>query len=199
MASSPIKQLSAQAKAVYSRLFAPKIDEETMQFVSVLQNVDLFSPLTKRQLVRLAPAFHRRHYKRDEVIYYQGDPGLGLYVVESGTVSLDFEMNDGTSTPLATLNSNQVFGVVSTWGDIRRQETARATAQTSVLGLFSPELKSVIRRSPALGAAVLNLLVQHIAELHVAFVDRMSDSTDPEIVVDTLMELETSGFPTTQA
>lgn len=193
--ASPLKQLPEQIKSIYGRFFAPKLDEETLQFVKVLQNVDLFSPLTKRQLVKLAPAFHRRHYKRDEVIYYQGDPGLGLYVIESGSVSLDFESSTGSSAP-AVLSPFQTFGVVSTCGDIRRQETARATSQTSVLGLFSPELKSVIRRSPALGAAVLHLLVQHMAELHVSFVERMSDSTDPEVVMDTLIEMETSGQET---
>ncbi len=184
------KRIPASIRAIYGKFFAPKEDEETIQILNTLQNVDLFNPLTRRQLLGLAPAFHRRHYKRDEVIYYQGDPGLGLYVVESGSVTLAFEEGTGDVYDAITLGPNQTFGIVSTYGDIRRQETARAVTQTSVLGLFAPELKSVIRRKPALGAAVLLLLVQHIAEFHVSFVERLSASTDSATVLDTLMEIE---------
>ncbi|NND72480.1 MAG: cyclic nucleotide-binding domain-containing protein [Rhodothermales bacterium] len=158
-----IKKILAIVRSGVSRMFAAREDNSKADVVAVLREVNLLSALTRRQLFHIASSLHRRHYKRDEIIYYEGDPGLGLYIVEDGTVDLVSSSPPSDSSP-SILGSNQVFGVASMFGDVRREETARATQQTSLLGLFSPELKSLVRRNPAVGSALLMVLAEYLAE-----------------------------------
>jgi CRP-like cAMP-binding protein len=171
------KRTISAARRYSSRIFVAKEDENLVEFVATLREVDIFKTLTRRQLMSIASAFHRRHYKRGEVIYYQGDPGLGLYIVEEGVVTLSV-VDDNEEVSTSELGRNEAFGIVSMFADVRRHESATATTQASLLGLFSPELKSLVRRNPTNGAAVLQVLAEFLAETHSSNTSTLVQSPD---------------------
>jgi CRP-like cAMP-binding protein len=77
---------------------------------------------------------------------------------------------------LRQVSENDFFGALSLMGDFRRMETAQAVTETYVLGLFSPDLKTLLKRNPTVGAAVMNALAKHLAEQQVALVQRLAKS-----------------------
>ncbi len=147
----------------FGRVFRRNDDASLGEVVDALKQVPLFSGFSRQALRDLAEAVHRRDYRRDEFIYYERDPGLGLYIVQRGRVRLLVEDETGAVHELRQVGENEVFGKLSLLGDFRRMETARAVVDTRVIGFFRPDLRAVVKRHPATGAAVVEALARNLA------------------------------------
>lgn len=55
----------------------------------------VLNPLERYEFIQLC---NKRTYKAGEYIYYQGDPGTGMYFVQNGIVELIVESEDKDST-----------------------------------------------------------------------------------------------------
>ena len=153
-------------RKVGKRIFRQEEDARVRAMADVLDQIPLFTPLTRGMLVELAEAFHERVYRKDEYLYYEGDPGIGLYIVRSGSVRLLVEDAEGEPRDVREVGSNEMLGGTCLLGGgiIKRTESAQAAVQTEVLGLFSPEFRTLQRRHPKTGAAVATLLARHFAQ-----------------------------------
>lgn len=152
---------------LYRRLFQQRLDPRTREVAEVLRSVPALSRLSSSALYAMASTAHRRSYRRGESLYYEGDPGLGLYVIESGRVRLLSDADPATRRELCELTSPAMFGVLSLLGDFPRLETAETITEAQVLGFFRPDLKNVIRRSPGVGSEVAMALSRSVASQHV--------------------------------
>lgn len=126
----------------------------------------------------MAEVTHRRTYRRGEALYYEGDPGLGLYIVESGRLRLLTNRDPDCTCELRTLEANEMVGAVSLLGHFRRLETAEAMAEAQVLGFFRPDLKNVMRHTPTAGAEILQALARAVVAQYVELVDRYEQRGD---------------------
>jgi len=54
------------------------------QRIRELKALTLFKQLTARELRELEELLHERSYQKDEVIFDEGDAGLGLFIVVNG-------------------------------------------------------------------------------------------------------------------
>lgn len=149
--------------ATFKRIFQTGDDPATRQVIDTLKQTAVLRALPGRTMRDLAEIVHRRDYKRDEFLYYERDPGLGLYVVQSGRVRLLVEDEEGGVHELRQVGEGEIFGKLSLLGDFRRVETAQALTDTRVLGLFRPDLRTLMKRHPGSGAAVLELLARNMA------------------------------------
>ncbi|MBO6574247.1 MAG: cyclic nucleotide-binding domain-containing protein [Rhodothermales bacterium] len=149
-----------------NRVFRREEDARVRAMAELLDEIPLFRPLPRGMLLDLAAAFHERSYRKDEFLYYEGDPGIGLYVVQSGNVRLLVEDPEGTTHEICEVGPNEILGATCLLGGgvIKRTESAQATVPTQVLGLFSPEFRTLQRRHPKTGAAVATLLARHFAQ-----------------------------------
>ncbi len=159
----------------YRRMFQRQEDARTREAVAALGQVELFRDLSKRTLWDLAEVMHRRNYRRDEFLYYEHDPGLGLYIVQRGRVRLLAEDENGHVQELRQAAEHEFFGEQSILGDFRRTETAQAVTETSVLGFFSPDLKTMLKRNPSVGASVVLALARHLAVQQVALMQQLTE------------------------
>ena len=176
-------------RSVYRRMFRRQEDTRTREAVAVLNQVSLFQGLSRGALTEVSELMHRRNYRRDEFIYYANDPGLGLYIVQRGRVRLLVEDAEGGVYELWQAGEADFFGVLSILGDFRRMETAQAVTEAQVLGFFSPDLKTLIKRNPSLGAAVIEALARHQAEQQVTLVERMAEEEGLEAALRLLYGL----------
>ncbi len=154
----------------------------------ILDGIPLFAPLSRGMLIELAEAFHERVYRKDEFLYYEGDPGMGLYIVRSGSVQVLVEDAGGENVQIQQVTPFGVLGATCLLGGgvIKRGETARAVSETTVLGLFSPEFRTLQRRHPKTGAALATLLARHFAQCLTA-AGRMLAERDGPIVAATFL------------
>lgn len=185
---SVFRNLVRSVGRVYRRVFQQRLDERTQDVVDALRDVKAFQHLSTSALYAMAESVHRRTYRRGESIYYEGDPGLGLYVVEKGRVRLTTEVEPGITRELRQLGTCDLFGVLSVLGDFRRLESAETVTEARVLGFFRPDLKNVVKRHPKAGAEIAMALARHVAAQHVEYVHLVSERDGREAALQVQAE-----------
>lgn len=177
---SVLKNLSRSIRRGYRRLFRRQSDDATLEIMETLRRVSLFRTFPKGALQDVAEVIHRRRYRRDEFIYYENDPGLGLYIVQQGRVRLLSGGAGFSVHELRQVAEYEFFGEMSILGDFRRMETAQAFTETHVLGFFSPDLKLLLKRHPQTGAAVAMALARCLATRQAALLKQVAQDEGRE-------------------
>lgn len=180
---------------LFRRAFRPQLDAPTQEIAQVLRSIPLFAEFTRSTIRHLAESLHVREYKRDEYIYRERDPSLGMYIVESGRVRLSAEDEEGNLHEAKQVGDFEVFGELALLGDFRRLETAQAVTETRVLGFFRPELKSMIKRDPKTAALLIDALAGYVAARHVALFELLAEREGKLVMMRMLdvAELESNG------
>src|SRR5437763_16891546 len=102
--------------------FSNSSDEERTQ---ELKGLSLFKELSGRELRELEELLHERSYLPEEVIFDEGDIGLGLFIVVSGRVK-GVSSHAGLKQMATEFGRGEVLGVLSVLDEVRR--TARVVA-----------------------------------------------------------------------
>lgn len=193
------RSLLRASTRLYRQLFQHRLDPHTREIVDVLQAVPMLGHLSSGTLYEMAGATHRRSYRRGETLYYEGDPGLGLYIVESGRIRLRCEDEGGRMHELREVGANEMFGVFALLGDFRRFETAETLTEAQVLGFFRPDLKNVMRRSPRAGAQIVMAFGRHVAAQQVELIRILEENEGRtqalESYVDAALALDAEAPP----
>jgi len=101
---------------------------------------------------------HRRKYNQGEFIYYQNDPGTGMYFIEQGCVELSVTANnEDTETDKISfrLEPSDSFGALSIGYDLRRLSSAKCITDCTLLGFFKPDFETLKKRNPAIAVKFL--------------------------------------------
>jgi CRP-like cAMP-binding protein len=100
-------------------------------------------------------------YKPDEAIFHQGEPGVGMYIIVTGSVHI---LTGQNGPVLAELTDGEFFGELALLDESPRSATAVARTPCSILGFFQPDLFGLIERDPNLGVKIVLRLARSIGE-----------------------------------
>ena len=159
----------------FRRAFRPRLDAHTQEIAQVLRSVPFFESFNRRAIRNMADALHVREYRRDEYIYRERDPSLGMYIIQEGRVRLVVEDEDRGVHELRQAGDLDIFGELALFGDFRRLETAQAVTDTVILGFFRPELKTMIKRDPSTVSVLLNALAGFLAHRHMGLYGMLAE------------------------
>jgi len=106
----------------------PDLSPKVLDF---LQSVHPYDTLPLDELTRVANSFSRIEYPAGTVIYTEGEPIGGVWLVKSGTV----EVTDTHGALVSILNPRNSFGERGLLRDGRAATTATTTADTVLLQL----------------------------------------------------------------
>lgn len=140
--------------AVWGNIFKKKASEEETT-MAILKRVPLFKDMKKSSLKEFEKLLHRRTYKADEAIFWEGEPGVGMYIVQEGTVAIYKGSSENEREELAKLAQGEFFGELALLDESPRSATAMALEDSKILGLFRPDLLELIDRKPRLGNQLL--------------------------------------------
>ncbi len=140
--------------AVWENIFRNR-EKENNDLEKLLSVVPIFSQLTTRELRQVSSIVHKRGYAAGETVFTQGDPGLGMYVIEEGEVKIIFRDEVGGKKQLALLGKGDFFGDLSLLDESPRSATAISSSDSKIIGFFRPDLVSLLSRSPKLGTKIL--------------------------------------------
>jgi CRP/FNR family cyclic AMP-dependent transcriptional regulator len=147
-------------KSLWANIFK-KEDNNSENISSILKKVPIFSDLSPNDLKALVRILHRRNYRREEIIFKEGDVGVGMYIVEKGTVFVRLEQSGEI---VAELSDGEFFGELSLLDDSPRSATVIAKSECKMLGFFQPDLFGLIKRNPRLGVKIVIHLANIIGE-----------------------------------
>ena len=133
--------------------------------VEALRRCPLFENATGEMLDSLANRLRRRRFRRNEVIFHQGDSGDSLHVVASGAVKILLPSTEGDEAIIATLRPGDFFGELALLDGSTRSATAAALEPTETLVLPRAVLIDLLATVPGLGDALLVGLARELRRL----------------------------------
>lgn len=127
--------------------------------IEELSRVDILRSLPPEEAQALIPFITPISFPAGDLIFDQGDPGDGLYIIEEGTVAI-MRTDRGRATPLAHLTAGETFGEMALLGDGDTTRMAAAVAVESCrLWKVQPEhFHQLIDASPPLRESVTRLM-----------------------------------------
>ena len=137
----------------WSNLF--KTPAEKSDLEELLLAMPPFEKLSNKYIKLLMQLIHNRVYEADEYVFYQGDPGIGLYIVREGSIIIKQNIDENRSLELAKLHRGDFFGELALLDDEVRSGSAIALEPSSIAVIFKPDLDEFIERYPKVGIKIL--------------------------------------------
>jgi CRP-like cAMP-binding protein len=106
-----------------------------MAVEDTLQQVELFSEMTRKDLNRLAKVTVKRDYKKGDVIVREGDLGIAFYVVAQGHVEIVRALGSKDEHVVYTHGPGGFFGEMALIDGGERVATVTATSAMQLLVL----------------------------------------------------------------
>ena len=159
-------------KTVHSSFWANifKNPTEKTDLKMSLRSIPLFESLRKRDISLLLNIIHGRNYLSGEYIFYQGDPGIGLYVIREGEVQISRSGGNGMEINLATFKKGDFFGELALVDGEKRSASAIAKTDVKAVVIFKPDLDEFIEKYPKKGIKILkgisNIIAQRLRTLN---------------------------------
>jgi CRP/FNR family transcriptional regulator, cyclic AMP receptor protein len=144
----------------WSNIF--RIPTDLNDLEQLIHSIPLFSHLNKKDLQMIVGLVHNRNYVSGEYVFYQGDPGIGLYMIREGEVKVERQVN-GSLVTLATFSSGDFFGELALIDGEKRSASAIAKSDTRLSVLFKPDIDDFIEKFPKKGILILQGILQVIA------------------------------------
>ncbi len=138
---------------------------ELQRDMALLSKLPLFSGLSPALLKLLAFTSEHRAFAAGDVLFHQGDPTDGAYVVLSGELDAVRIADDGRETLLGHIGPNEVVGELAVICDVPRTATVRAGPQTSTLFLERDLLLDLITKDVGVASTLLKSTSQRLAQV----------------------------------
>ena len=139
---------------------------------AVLRQIPLFHTLNQRERGLVELILHERTYVAGELIWEEGEEGLGMYIILEGQVKVVRKGIAG-KRELGTLAVGESFGELSLLeGGTRTVGVIAAESPTRLLSLFRPELLRLMENHSRIGHKLCYELACGLARRYRTVLDR---------------------------
>lgn len=144
------------------RWFGWARDPEQARRVVLLEQTPVFAGLPRRLLGRVAVQLFEKAYAPGEVVFREGDPGKGLFVVLEGGVAITRATPDGEKL-LISLGPGASFGELALIDDLPRSATARASVPSRLLILYRSHFEALVEGDRGIALVIMRNLLRTLA------------------------------------
>jgi CRP-like cAMP-binding protein len=123
----------------------------------------LFRNLDLEERARILVIGEPRHYNAEQVIFREGEPGDGMFILIEGSVRISKRSATGEEA-LAILEPNAFFGEMALIDFLPRAADAIAHAATEVFFIPLPALRSLLEAQHQLAMKVLFALCEVLTQ-----------------------------------
>jgi len=132
-----------------------------------LRNVELLKSFSDNELRILSKYMHSRKFSESDVVFREGEIGIGFYFIFSGLIELsktDYGHEVGEEKFLI-LDEFSYFGEMALLQDGNpRSATAIAKSPCELVGIFKPDLERLIENSPVIAAKLIQSISLALAD-----------------------------------
>jgi CRP/FNR family transcriptional regulator len=136
-----------------------------MDDAAALERVIYFAALTPEQRRRVTADATHRTYAAGEVIFIEGEPCAGLFIVIEGLVRIFKSSDDGKEQVLRYMSPGETFNEVPVFDGGANPASADASERTEVLHFERERILAFIDEYPALARVVVSVLGMRLRHL----------------------------------
>ncbi len=120
-------------------------------------------------------------YRKDEIVFSQGDPADAVFYIESGKVKLTVVSEQGKEAVVAMLGTNEFFGEGCLAGQMRRIATAATMMDSVIVRLEKAAIVRVIQQEPAFSGMFIAHLLARAVRVEADLVDQLFNSSEKRL------------------
>jgi CRP/FNR family cyclic AMP-dependent transcriptional regulator len=124
-----------------------------------LTNIPMFESLSEDDLTILTPLWHRRTFKKSDILFRKGNVGSSMFIVEEGTVEISvLSEQEKKDIRVSTIHKGGFFGELALISGLPRTATATAIDDCRLLEMRREEFIKFLSTRP-------NVAISMIAEI----------------------------------
>ncbi|HEY3275737.1 MAG TPA: Crp/Fnr family transcriptional regulator [Syntrophorhabdaceae bacterium] len=132
------------------------------KIVSFISNATLFRGLPEAQIERLVRISQTFNYKRGEIVFSEGEPAAGLYILYLGRMKIYKLSFEGKEQILHIIEPGEPFGEVAVFLGASFPAYAEALEESKALFFPRDSFVSLIKEDPYLAMNMLAVLSQRL-------------------------------------
>jgi signal transduction histidine kinase len=144
-----------------------------MRGMVALETSKLFAQLPAAEIKKLSAVAREITFAPNEIIFKEGDPGDGLYVVRSGRVQISAVISSGERHVFSTVLPGDVFGEMAVLDGLPRSAYALAEGETRVIFVPRHDFVELLKASPAMSLAMVQDFSRRLREFNQQYVRKI--------------------------
>jgi CRP/FNR family transcriptional regulator, cyclic AMP receptor protein len=161
----------------------------------VLRRSSLFAGLTEKEIRSLAERVTRKHVQRGELLFAEGDPCTGLFLVARGKVRIFKLSPNGREQVLAVEGPGSSFAEIPVFDGGAYPAAASALEDAEILFISRRDLHNFCREHPDVALKVIAVVGSRLRRL-VGIIEELSFTTVRQRLIGAILRLaETQGVP----
>ena len=141
-----------------------------MDLTYLLRTCKLFSDLDERELVAVQRIALRKEYRKGQIVFREGDPSRGLFLVVSGAVRIFRVGPDGRERILHLVEAGDSFAESAMFMETY-PATAEALGLSTIVHIEKNGFKHLLLHDPHLSFRIMAALVKSLSHMRNALTD----------------------------
>jgi CRP-like cAMP-binding protein len=149
------------------------MNDQTLQKLFALEGIEIFAQSDVDDLAAIAAVAKEQRFRKDEVVYAEGDPGDALYVIIEGSV--EARRDDEV---VLTMHARESFGETSLFDGTPRINSVVATSDTRTLVIDRRDFLDLLADRPELLTGMFRVLSRQLKTMVVEVAARRATTGD---------------------
>jgi len=130
-----------------------------------LENISLFSGLTREEAENLSKTFTLSRVSRNDTVFMQGDPSHSVYFLSRGMIEISRVNPEGRKVSIDRIEPGNFFGELSLAGERTRRNFAEALEDSVYYEIRKEHFESFLARKPELSVRLLKIKCSRIRNI----------------------------------
>lgn len=162
---------------------------------TILRRTPLFASLTEKEIRALAIRVVKRRFQRGEMLFAEGDPCTGLFLVASGKIRIFKLSAAGRERVLAVEGPGSSFAELPVFDGGNYPAAASALEDAEVFFISRQDFQNFCREHPDVALKVISVVGSRLRRL-VGIIEELSFTTVRQRLIAMILRLaETAGKP----
>jgi len=148
--------------------------------VETLRSVPLFRALDDNAAFDLCNLLTVREEPSGTPLFYRGDPGDAMYLIETGRVRISVKDADGHDATLAEFRDGEFFGEMAILDEQPRSADATIVADTRLAVLSRDDFRAFLHKNPDIALGMLTAMTYRLRRTDELLRHRVSRNVNEE-------------------
>lgn len=145
-----------------------------------ISRIPFLDGFSAREVKKIAPYFLEYRFKRNQFIFWEGDPATRFYVIKSGRVRLLKAAASGKEMVLEVMVPGQLCGGTSLFGEVHRNG-AQAVEATVAYGISRESYEELLADYPKIARGIIKYLGAKLMDAHDVIISLVSSKVESRI------------------